>query len=431
MKNSSLIILNDREKRWNNFNKLINSSNRKSWIIIRANIPGNNKTSYLSNYLCYQGFKKIIENITIKEIYYYFGEDGLNIYFSTNEDSLSLKKKTILIEEQEIGRFIDVDVIDNGGIISRTDLNYERRKCYICDNDAIICVKKRKHSVDELIKFIEDSTTEFIFKDSKYIFKNIFELACIIELSRTFSYGCVNVIGNGSHSDMDLISFFKSIKLLGSYYIKDQFNNIKNFKDLRNLGKEIEKELFKITKGINTYKGLNFLVLFVSYAFFNNYSINDYSKIIKKLADNIYDDFNSNLNTNGYRINEKYNIKGIREIPYTGFEIVENIFCPYLKNFKNIQELNLIIMKYINDTTTINRCGIDQYYIFKNLVSEVINKKLSKEELDRYCLDKNISTGGAADIIIITIMYFLIYVYEEEGEISEINKKWNLWKFTV
>ena len=53
-----------------------------------------------------------------------------------------------------IGRLMDLDVLHLvDGIpqpISRQELGFSRRQCYICQNDAKVCSRSRKHSVIEM-----------------------------------------------------------------------------------------------------------------------------------------------------------------------------------------------------------------------------------------------------------------------------------------
>lgn len=56
-----------------------------------------------------------------------------------------------LEEESEIGRLYDIDVYRQDGTqVSREELHATLRKCFLCGNDAKICGRSRKHSVQEL-----------------------------------------------------------------------------------------------------------------------------------------------------------------------------------------------------------------------------------------------------------------------------------------
>lgn len=88
------------------------------------------------------------------------GPEGL---FVVNAVSASvLKKWMIQIETQHpLGRLMDLDVIGTDGkIISRQGEHMPRRKCFICEQDAVVCARSRRHSLDELNRAIDDMVKE-------------------------------------------------------------------------------------------------------------------------------------------------------------------------------------------------------------------------------------------------------------------------------
>ncbi|MBM7540203.1 citrate lyase holo-[acyl-carrier protein] synthase [Amphibacillus cookii] len=69
-----------------------------------------------------------------------------------------IKKRTIHFEETtSFGRLLDVDVIDpiTYRSISRTELGYAMRKCYLCDQEAKVCARAQSHPIKDLYKEIE------------------------------------------------------------------------------------------------------------------------------------------------------------------------------------------------------------------------------------------------------------------------------------
>lgn len=432
MKEAVIRILEDRERRWNYQNTIIDPLEESVWLVLGSNIPGINKELYLSNYLIFLGFKNIKRNFNIKSIKHYMGSDGLYLYFKVDEDYKEAKNKAINIENSDLGRFLDIDIIVNNRLVSRKDINLPRRRCFVCNEDAVYCIRNKTHKLELLISTIEKECTKYIFfEDKEKILARILELSCIVELSRRYSYGCVSVYGTGSHNDMDIISFLKSIEAMSGFYIKENFQNIENFDGLRELGLRIERKMLDSNNGTNTYKGLIFLSLFVANSFFKGLNLNEYSKDIKEISKDIYDDFNSNIISNGIQIYKEFGVKGIREIPFTGFEIIEYHMLPKFREDKNIDNLVIEIMNSIMDTTSIKRIGMTEYMLFKKMVEDVLNGFEDKKSLQEYSLLKNINTGGVADILIITLIYYFIQIFEGGSDIDEINQKWNLWKFTI
>ncbi|MGX7243666.1 citrate lyase holo-[acyl-carrier protein] synthase [Enterococcus quebecensis] len=80
---------------------------------------------------------------------------GSEYYLVLNETPEGLKKKLIQVEETHIyGRLMDLDVIylkdHRLCSISRTALNHKPRTCFICDEEAKICGRQRRHSIEEM-----------------------------------------------------------------------------------------------------------------------------------------------------------------------------------------------------------------------------------------------------------------------------------------
>lgn len=72
-------------------------------------------------------------------------------------NAMALKRAMIEIENNHrLGRLMDLDVIDvDGKIISRKGQGMTRRKCLICEQDAVICARSRKHDLQTLVSHKE------------------------------------------------------------------------------------------------------------------------------------------------------------------------------------------------------------------------------------------------------------------------------------
>ncbi len=80
------------------------------------------------------------------------------IFVIEGVSALELKKIMIDIESDHLlGRLMDLDVIGRDGkIISRQGQHMPRRKCFVCDEDAVVCARSRRHSLPELLSKIDD-----------------------------------------------------------------------------------------------------------------------------------------------------------------------------------------------------------------------------------------------------------------------------------
>jgi len=64
-----------------------------------------------------------------------------------------LKTKMVQIEDKHpLGRLFDIDVIDvDGFALSRDNMGLPRRQCIICNDDAKICTRSRRHSKQDIV----------------------------------------------------------------------------------------------------------------------------------------------------------------------------------------------------------------------------------------------------------------------------------------
>lgn len=79
---------------------------------------------------------------------------GLEAFLAVDADAVLLKQMCIRLEEESgQGRFLDLDIYGrDGSLISRRDLGYKPRKCFLCENEAALCIRSRLHSAAELEK---------------------------------------------------------------------------------------------------------------------------------------------------------------------------------------------------------------------------------------------------------------------------------------
>lgn len=91
-------------------------------------------------------------------------------YFSINIDPLELKKLTVKIEnEHPLGRVFDIDIFDaNMKQIGRSALGLGPRKCLICENEAKVCNRSGTHTLEELLKRIDNIYNLHFKNSSKY-----------------------------------------------------------------------------------------------------------------------------------------------------------------------------------------------------------------------------------------------------------------------
>ncbi len=88
---------------------------------------------------------------------------GYEAQIVVDEDARRLKKIALKIENTHIlGRFMDIDVIDSDKMqISRKDMGVSIRRCFLCENDAKLCARSARHSLDELLLFIHNQVLQY------------------------------------------------------------------------------------------------------------------------------------------------------------------------------------------------------------------------------------------------------------------------------
>jgi holo-ACP synthase len=132
---------------------------KNTLLTVRVNYPGVKKNNYISLNII-----KILYDLIIKEfqgeiLYKKFtiNAEGPMITMVVDEDSSKVKLKAVNIEEQHsLGRCVDIDVYNkNGNGLSRSELGFPKRQCYICSDFAQNCVRSRRHTVNEIEEFMK------------------------------------------------------------------------------------------------------------------------------------------------------------------------------------------------------------------------------------------------------------------------------------
>lgn len=90
--------------------------------------------------------------------------EGYNSIFIINKNALDIKKVALQIEETHVlGKCINIDVFNKDTKkISRIDLGKLKRKCYLCNYDVEKCIKNKKHSQQEMIKYAYNKYKQYV-----------------------------------------------------------------------------------------------------------------------------------------------------------------------------------------------------------------------------------------------------------------------------
>jgi holo-ACP synthase CitX len=152
-------VLENRELRQKKQWELCDRYN-SSVLSLTINMPGAKKDSDEAKFI----FEKAVEEIEklpfkVHEQLSTCKDTGYEMLYALDVDSKELKTFTCKIEENHpLGRFMDIDVIDKDRQILSRDLP---RKCYICDENAKVCARSQKHTIEELLNHISETVDSY------------------------------------------------------------------------------------------------------------------------------------------------------------------------------------------------------------------------------------------------------------------------------
>ena len=263
--------------------------------------------------------------------------------------------------------------------------------------------------------------------------------AILLEVSTHPKPGLVTRLSNGAHKDMSIFTF-----MMSSAVLSKAFNDLQDIGQahrgtlaellckLRSYGVDAEAELLRVTKGVNTQRGILFAGGIVSavsgYAMNMGLSRDALLPMIKEMAAGLVAKELKNLDhaamTAGEKLYYKYGITGIRGEVENGFPSVVNYGLPALEDaFNKGATINdalvhalISLMTVVEDSNVIWRTDYDTLLevqrIAKNILSlgSVFTEKgrMAIAETERYFLQRRISPGGSADLLSVTITLYLL-----------------------
>jgi len=268
--------------------------------------------------------------------------------------------------------------------------------------------------------------------------------AMIYEVSCYPSPGLVSPVSCGAHTDMDFFTFIDSTSTLSKYFalfVQEGFSD-KTYKEIfngvRRIGVEAEKDMFAKTKGINTHKGMLFLMGVACAAtgkvIFEKKEFKCIQDIIKEMTKGLVEKELSFLKDNeqlshGEKLFFKYKTEGVRGEVERGIPTVFNFALDF---YKQNLELNVNdrlvhtligIMQICDDSTIIYRHNPQVLTEVREKSTEIIKfggmkTNIGRRKIDSLCeefIKKNISPGGSADLLGATIFLYLVEQYMNDN----------------
>lgn len=354
-------------------------------------------------------------------------------------EPLTVKAITAELEDHApIGRLFDMDVLrPDGSKVERQELGLPGRKCLLCGESAQVCARSRKHSVAELQAKTREILQEAV---DEWDSREAARLACqalLYEVAITPKPGLVDRENSGSHRDMDFFTFQASAAALQPYFAqcvrigRQGGAPEETLRALRLPGKLAEAEMRRATVGVNTHKGAIFSMGILCGALGRldreswgnpDRILDECAAMAKGIVSEDYRDLTpETAKTAGQKLYLRYGITGVRGQAEAGFPAVREVGLPTLEAAlaagKNINEAScaalLALLVHTADTNMIHRGGFDGMQQATLEVREILDRenfpsRETLESLDKRFIEKNLSPGGSADLLALTLfLHFL------------------------
>lgn len=270
--------------------------------------------------------------------------------------------------------------------------------------------------------------------------------AILYEVSTTPKPGLVDRDNPGAHRDMDFFTFMASSSVLYKGFYDCTLEGLNFHGDdstklldrVRQPGIQCEKRMFEATNGVNTHKGIIFSLGILCAVVGNLYrksetlefTIEEICEEVKKVAKELtFNDFKGVKDkkelTHGERLYIKYGYKGIRGEVESGFSSVRKSALGVLRNWNSDKKLTvndlfleilLNLMAYSEDTNVVIRGGIESLVYVKEISKAFLeaggmkqpNAKEKLEEINKSFIDRNISPGGSADLLAVSLFFGML-----------------------
>jgi holo-ACP synthase/triphosphoribosyl-dephospho-CoA synthase len=364
-------------------------------------------------------------------------------FSNSSIDIIKIKELTETFEStHRLGRLIDIDIFNEQGLPISSG---KEKSCYFCgENSAISCMRNKRHTYNEIREKISIEISNYLNVKNKELTINRLisyaSKAILYEISLSPKPGLVSFHNSGSHADMNfftflnssasLTPFFREFCLLG-YNYSGKYEEVLG--QIRHIGLRAEKAMFEATHTINTHKGIIFLfgvsLFSISKLVSEKEGYNDAEframvmKICKNMVANELVNTTNKAITNGEKVYVKYGIMGagVRGEVEQGFPSVfhksQAYFEQYLTSFsytnqheiQHILQTGLLkIMAVNNDSNILHRSNLETLIHIQTLAKKAIANNIAYAQLNEYCLAKNISPGGSADLLSVALLLHFV-----------------------
>ena len=409
-------------------------------LFFTQNIPGPVKTSVLIHLGFLEGIRRLEKALEKAGIPILFQKTidwktGYEKYYVLDGNALAIKKIACAIEGQDrLGRLYDMDVrAEDGHKISRTDIGLPGRLCLICSQPAQACARSRKHSVPVLVRNVHRVLGDFLMDRVEDALRQGLQG----EVDATPKPGLVDRDNPGAHRDMDWHTFARStdaivphLRQMGEKGWDWEGTGEALFAALRPMGAAAEKAMFRATGNVNTHKGIIFsLGLVTSFTLWHlartgkvesEAVLREIGEAVTPLLERDFARIDRyHPHTHGEVLYVEQGCRGIRGEAMDGFPAVARIALPALRRFRQegrpdneayIQTL-LLLLSQVEDTNILSRSDAATLRQAQEDARAVLDRggAFTPEgiqavwDLNASFVEKNISPGGCADLLILAI----------------------------
>ena len=334
-------------------------------------------------------------------------------------EPLAIKAITAELEDHApIGRLFDMDVLRP-------------------DGSKVVCARSRKHSVEELQAKTREILREAVDEaDSREAARYACQ-ALLYEVAITPKPGLVDRENSGSHRDMDFFTFQASAAALQPYFAqcvrigRQGGTPTETLRALRLPGKLAEAEMRRATVGVNTHKGAIFSmgILCGALGRLDRKNWADPDRVLEECAAMakgiVSEDYRGltpeTAKTAGQKLYILHGITGVRGQAEAGFPAVREVGLPALYTaLGKGMDINdagcaalLELIVHTADTNMIHRGGYEgmlraRLEVKNALERDGFYRRQTLEELDAYFIENNLSPGGSADLLALTLLLFFL-----------------------
>jgi holo-ACP synthase/triphosphoribosyl-dephospho-CoA synthase len=378
---------------------------------------------------------------------FYETPGGYAAFIPADADAEELKQIALRLEDGHcLGRLFDIDVLNGKGEkLSRGDSGRSPRPCLICGGDAFACGRSRAHSAADLREAAVGLMVKALREKLGRLVAGAALRALIGEAAITPKPGLVDRANNGAHRDMNFFSFIDSSAAILPYFQSCALAGFDAaaetppeasaesrapalFNSLRPGGKIAEQEMLEATGGVNTHRGIIFSFGIASAAFGalffrgERVSAEQVLDLAGAMTAHAGEDFARKKDrgalSHGEAVQKRYGRGGVREEASRGFPSVRNHGLPELRrlhgNGEGINDAGLgaflRLLPVTADTNVIHRAGPEtlksiqeETAAFLDTAPDVRAMREYAAKLDEEFIGKNISPGGCADLLALTL----------------------------